>query len=45
MDSRSGWIQEPTELSDVLNVVDERKLGLSVMCLGLEQLGVWGRHS
>lgn len=29
---------EPVELSDVLNVV-ERKVGLNVMCLGLEQLG------
>lgn len=29
---------EPAELCDVLNVV-ERKVGLSVMCLGHEQLG------
>lgn len=30
---------EPVELPDVLNAVDERMMGLSVMCLGLEQLG------
>lgn len=36
---------KPVELSDVLNVVDERKIGLSVMCLRLDQLGGWGCHS
>lgn len=32
-----GMAIEPAELSDVLNV-EERKIGLSVMCSGLEQL-------
>ena len=33
---------EAIQLSDVIG---ERKIGLSAMCLGLEQLAVWGCHS